>query len=277
MTTFALRIRPSVQAELDAAATAEARGHFHTAFQHLERAHVLGQPATVEHVRVHWRMFRFALRNRLTGQAFGQAWRMAAAGLFTAFGMVPQGNTGGSNVSSLRRLPIPKDLQEVINTARGGERKRDAAPFRQVSATLSLAALAALGTLGMSGCGSPPKDLDVSLEKRSAAGVYRVALVPPAQAPAINQMHSWKVKLATADGVPVHGARFAVDGGMPQHGHGLPTQPRVTRELSEGTYQLDGMKFSMTGWWVVKLDIQGPDGADKVTFNTVVNHPSVRQ
>jgi hypothetical protein len=37
------------------------------------------------------------------------------------------------------------------------------------------------------------------------------------------------------------------------------------------------MKFSMTGWWEVKLGIQGPQGADKVTFNTVVNNASVRQ
>jgi hypothetical protein len=64
---------------------------------------------------------------------------------------------------------------------------------------------------------------------------------------------------------------------MPQHGHGLPTQPRVTRELGDGTYQLDGMKFSMTGWWEIKLAIQGPQGADKVTFNTLVNDPQVRQ
>jgi len=137
-------------------------------------------------------------------------------------------------------------------------------------------AFAAVALLGLAGCGTPPKDLDVSLEKPSAAGVYRVALVPPAQAPAINQLHIWKVKLAAADGTPVHGARFAVDGGMPQHGHGLPTQPRVTRELADGSYQLDGMKFSMTGWWEVKLAIEGPQGADKVTFNTVVDHPRVR-
>jgi hypothetical protein len=85
------------------------------------------------------------------------------------------------------------------------------------------------------------------------------------------------VKLATAEGTPVHGARFRVDGGMPQHGHGLPTQPRVTREIEAGVYALDGMKFSMTGWWEVKLDIDSPQGADKVTFNTVVTSPAARQ
>jgi hypothetical protein len=63
---------------------------------------------------------------------------------------------------------------------------------------------------------------------------------------------------------------------MPQHGHGFPTHPRVTRELADGTYLLEGMKFSMTGWWEVKLDIQGPQGADRVTFNTVVASPKAR-
>jgi hypothetical protein len=275
MTTFALRIQPSVQAELEEAASAEAQGHFSTAFQHLERAHVLGQQATTEHVRVHWRMFRLAVRNRMPGEAFGQAWRIVGAALFTAVGLVPEGNTGGSDVSGFRRMPVPEDLQAKLDAARAGERKREAS-CRRLSATFAVAALAALSALGMGGCSTPPMDLDVSLEKPSAAGVYRVALVPPAQAPAINQMHSWKVKLAAADGTPVHGARFVVDGGMPQHGHGLPTQPRVTRELSDGTYQLDGMKFSMTGWWEVKLTIDGLAGADKVTFNTVVNNPPVR-
>ena len=143
--------------------------------------------------------------------------------------------------------------------------------------TLTASATIAVLTVVLAGCMSPPKDLDLGLDKKSAAGVYRVALVPPAQAPAVNQMHSWKVLLATPDGAPVHGASFVVDGGMPQHGHGLPTQPRVTRELEDGAYALDGMKFSMTGWWEVKLAIQGPQGADKVTFNTVVGNPSVKQ
>jgi hypothetical protein len=134
----------------------------------------------------------------------------------------------------------------------------------------------ALVFLAVAGC-STPDNLDLSLDKNSSAGLYRVALIPPAQVPAINQMHSWKVKLATADGVPVDGARFLVDGGMPQHGHGLPTQPRVTGEMGDGMYSLEGMKFSMTGWWEVKLAIDGPQGADKVTFNTVVNSPSVKQ
>ncbi len=119
MTTFAHRIPPHVQTKLAAAASAEARGQFYTALQHLERAHILGQLATGEHVRVHWHMFRFAVRNQPAGEAFGQTWRMLGAGLFTAVGLVPQGNTGGAAVSGFRRMPIPEDLQAVLDAARG--------------------------------------------------------------------------------------------------------------------------------------------------------------
>ncbi|MGM9489275.1 DUF3703 domain-containing protein [Ideonella sp. YS5] len=115
---FASRIRPNVQAELDAAAAREARGERASAFTHLERAHVLGQHSTVEHVRVHWAMFRWALRNDVMGEAFAQAFRLAAAGLKTWLGWVPTGNTGGSNVSGFRPMPVSADLQRLIDAAR---------------------------------------------------------------------------------------------------------------------------------------------------------------
>jgi len=118
MSRFAHRIRPSVQSELDAAVQAEARGEIELAFGHLERAHVLGQAATVEHVRVHWRMFLWATRRRKPGEAAAQCWRMFAAALLTGIGLLPTGNTGGANVGSLRRMPVPPDLQQAIDSAR---------------------------------------------------------------------------------------------------------------------------------------------------------------
>ncbi|MNT79591.1 hypothetical protein D3C72_2189420 [compost metagenome] len=84
-----------------------------------------------------------------------------------------------------------------------------------------------------SGCSTPPQNLDLSLDKSTEGGRYRIAVIKPTPAPAVNQLHNWKVKLATPGGKPVTGAQFAVGGGMPQHGHGYPTQPRVTRELED--------------------------------------------
>lgn len=127
------------------------------------------------------------------------------------------------------------------------------------------------------GCMTPPSDLDLAREKASEAGLYRVAVMAPAPMPAVNQLHAWKVRLSGTDGRPVKGAQFTVSGGMPQHGHGFPTKPRITRELEDGTYLLEGMKFSMTGWWDLKLGIQGDRGADQVTFNIVVDATTGRQ
>ena len=118
MSTFAIRIKPAVSAELEAAGGAEARGNFYTAFQHLERAHVLGQAVTTEHVRVHWRMFIFSVRNRRKGEAIGQLWRIIAAAMFTAPGLIPEGNTGGTGISGFRQLPIPDDLTHIMEAAR---------------------------------------------------------------------------------------------------------------------------------------------------------------
>ena len=129
----------------------------------------------------------------------------------------------------------------------------------------------------LSACATPPVGLDVSLNKTSVAGHYVVSLSPPPSPPAINQIHSWTVSLKDAAGSPVTGARLAVDGGMPQHGHGLPTKPRATREIERGTYLVEGMKFSMPGWWNIKFDIQSPEGRDQVTFNTVVASTTARR
>lgn len=136
---------------------------------------------------------------------------------------------------------------------------------RFIAPLLSLAALATT-----TGCMSPPKELDLALTRPSIDRKYLVTLQPPASPAAINQLHAWQVKLSTPAGTPVAHARITVDGGMPQHGHGLPTQPQVTRELPDGRYLIEGMKFSMSGWWEIKLAIDGPAGADRLTFNTVV-------
>ncbi len=54
---------------------------------------------------------------------------------------------------------------------------------------------------------------------------------------------------------------------MPQHGHGLPTKPVVTGPLDSGDYLVQGLKFNMGGWWVVKFRIMAPATPDPVFFN----------
>jgi hypothetical protein len=118
MKNFSGTIQPAVSAELTAANAAEVRRQVTQAFVHLERAHVLGQCSTVQHVRVHANMLAWALRQRQWGECAGQLLRLVGALTKTPFGLVPTGNTGGANVSPFRRMPIPEDLQRVIDEAR---------------------------------------------------------------------------------------------------------------------------------------------------------------
>ncbi|HSL01993.1 MAG TPA: DUF3703 domain-containing protein [Nitrospiraceae bacterium] len=118
MSEFGRRIRPYVESEILAAHQAEAQGQPDVAFSHLERAHILGQTSTVEHVRVHWHMFLWSIRQRNIRECLGQVLRIVGAALGTAVGLVPQGNTGGTNVNSFKSMPIQPELAALIKEAR---------------------------------------------------------------------------------------------------------------------------------------------------------------
>ena len=118
MTSFARRIRPFVLAELEAARRASGQGDPSRAFVHLERAHVLSQSSTVLHVQVHGAMLRWGLRQRSLHEVAGQWLRLVGAATKTFAGLVPHGNTGGSNVGALRPMPIAPELQRLIDAAR---------------------------------------------------------------------------------------------------------------------------------------------------------------
>lgn len=76
----------------------------------------------------------------------------------------------------------------------------------------------------------------------------------------INRIHSWELVLTGADLNPVTGAEISVIGGMPDHDHGLPTLPVVTRETSPGHYLLEGVRFHMPGRWQLTVTISRPEG-----------------
>ncbi len=113
----------------------------------------------------------------------------------------------------------------------------------------------------------PPSELDLSITKASDKKIYTVSYESEIDPIPINKIHSWKLKVETADGQPVKGAEISLDGDMPEHGHGLPTEPEVTQELEDGHYLVEGMKFSMPGWWVMNFTITTQKKEDKVTFN----------
>jgi hypothetical protein len=142
--------------------------------------------------------------------------------------------------------------------------------IRKISrrATATLLTIASAGLL--TGCmlfAKPPSDLDYSRTRVSEGGRYRATIHPQGDSIPQGKLQRWTLHLETAAGTPVDSARMTVDGGMPQHGHGLPTKPQVTRVLGNGDHLVEGMKFNMGGWWVVKFGVDTAAGRDSVVFN----------
>lgn len=93
-----------------------------------------------------------------------------------------------------------------------------------------------------------------------------VSYTTPAGAPEINRIHSWILHIEDESGVTIEGAVIEVVGSMPEHDHGLPTMPRVTEELGDGDYKLDGMRFHMSGYWEIVVTITTDEGTSEVTI-----------
>ncbi|MBT1155983.1 FixH family protein [Aminobacter anthyllidis] len=142
--------------------------------------------------------------------------------------------------------------------------------WRMVVGAFGLVALAIgfLSVVFLTAPAAPGPDLARS--KNSAKGLYALSIAPEAGEPRQGDLHAWVVTVKTRQGAPVEGAEIAIGGGMPEHAHGLPTSPEATAYLGDGRYRIEGMKFSMTGWWQLKFGITAPAGADEATFNLVL-------
>lgn len=141
-----------------------------------------------------------------------------------------------------------------------------------IAALTSIIAISAYGAMMMAhGRGAKrPAASELGPGPRvSPQGLYVATLQVPETLKA-RKMYVLQVSVTDAAGQPVDGATITVDGGMPEHGHGLPTRPRVTKSLGGGVYEISGVRFNMGGWWELKLAIQTPSGSDTVTFNLTI-------
>jgi hypothetical protein len=88
-------------------------GDLSAAFGRLERAHILGQRSTRAHVLAHWEMLRVGWRSKDAREVRGQLVRLVGATLLSRI-WIPEGNTGGANVSAFKSMPIPADLARKL-------------------------------------------------------------------------------------------------------------------------------------------------------------------
>jgi hypothetical protein len=83
------------------------------AFYHFENAHILGQKHLWRHTIRHYWMFVFGIKTKNVKEIIGQVFRIIASLLFTLI-WVPLGNTGGTNISPIKPIPIRKELQDFF-------------------------------------------------------------------------------------------------------------------------------------------------------------------
>lgn len=103
------KLKAAFTEEMQRARALYAQGQYSQSFQHLERAHVLGQRYYIPHVINHYWMLKVGLRRRDLTEIIGQVLRIiGSAG--SLIGWIPIGNTGGANVSPIKPMPIAPDL-----------------------------------------------------------------------------------------------------------------------------------------------------------------------
>jgi hypothetical protein len=108
-------LKPHYQKELDAYRDKLGKWFLQEAWQHLERAHILGQPYPYQHSEVHWLMLRIGFKIKDWKEIRGQILRLFVGGVKSFVGKIPVGNTGGANVPPLLPMEIPADLKAIIN------------------------------------------------------------------------------------------------------------------------------------------------------------------
>ncbi len=155
-----------------------------------------------------------------------------------------------------------KTLAEMLRRPSSGE-----SGFVVFGVLMAIAALAGGHMLMMGNGTKRPPVSEFGLGPRTSSSGLYTATLQPSERLRPRKMQTLRVTLIDGQGAVVDNASITVDGGMPQHGHGLPTKPRVTEGLGGGAYEIEGVRFNMGGWWEFKLAITTPAGTDRVTFN----------
>ncbi|MCO7189644.1 MULTISPECIES: DUF3703 domain-containing protein [unclassified Pseudoalteromonas] len=106
-------LKLAFQYEMAAAKKLYQQADYSKSFYHLERAHILGQSFTIPHTQSHWWMLKIGYQRSNLREVLGQVARIFASIIFSRV-WVPKGNTGGTNVSPVKPMPIPDDLAKYL-------------------------------------------------------------------------------------------------------------------------------------------------------------------
>lgn len=100
--------------EIEEARIAFEGGDLQKSWNHLERAHILGQAYPFEHSLAHGEMLKFGFKIKSMKEVRGQILRLVFGGVKSFVGKIPEGNTGGANVHPLQPMQIPLEMEEIL-------------------------------------------------------------------------------------------------------------------------------------------------------------------
>lgn len=146
------------------------------------------------------------------------------------------------------------------------------------------AGIAVVGLL-LSACASdpPPQPPGPTLEKsertwgsakETQGRKYVVALETEPDPPGMSELFVLVATVTDRDGKPIENAKVKLNARMPQHNHGMMTEPKPVAGVCDGTdcrwpggiYRSEGFKFHMGGEWTVTVEVDAPMGFDNTSF-----------
>lgn len=112
-----------------------------------------------------------------------------------------------------------------------------------------------------------PDLADFPLTVTSNDGAFLVACRPAPDPIPLNQPFSLELLvLDAADRRPVGSSlSIVVDADMPDHRHGMNTQPVVSRR-QDGSCRVEGMLFHMPGYWEIYVDLERDGVIERAQF-----------
>ncbi|NMM49958.1 DUF3703 domain-containing protein [Flammeovirgaceae bacterium KN852] len=112
------KLIPYFEKEITLYTALKAENKLQEAWTHLENAHVIGQAYPWQHTYAHWKMLEFGFYIKDTKEIIGQLPRLFVGGVKSFVRIIPTGNTGGANISPLKKLPIKKEIIDTFNSVR---------------------------------------------------------------------------------------------------------------------------------------------------------------
>ena len=123
-----------------------------------------------------------------------------------------------------------------------------------------------------------PEVIDLSTKLVTSKGHFIISYTvpePDGEIP-LNKMHTWELKITDPEGRPINDAIVVEFGDMPEHRHGMVTNPKTKKARKPGTYTVHGMKFHMPGWWAMIFDVSSGNKRDAIMFNFILGEGESR-